>query len=476
MKYTETNKNLLKIGMPIFAGMLVSQIQQITDQAFLGNASAEYLSAVGNAGSIIWTTISFLFSLGTGTAILVSQKLGEGKKEKAEELLGSTFVFSSFFALAIFLVWFFLNTSIFTAMGLKDPILGYASLYAKICTFGVLLSGVSSAANAVYNGNGYTKPMLVTALLRGGINALLDWVLIFGHFGFPAMGIAGAAIATLTADIIGTAYSVTTAFSRKLTIRLSLKALRMANLRCYVDVIKIGVPAGLEEFTWNAGNILLIRFLNLVNPLAAGIFTIVNTVTIVPALIFVGLGNASMTLSGRSTGEGRPLEIRKTVRAAIILCWIAGAFFVAAFSLFPEFFTRIFTQDATVISQTGVMLIVCSLTLFPRAANIIYGGGIRGMGDTRWMLLSQVFGTAFVLILARVFIFDLKLAIVGLFIAVFFDELVRAAINGVYFHRKVTRKAEAIASNSAIAQGATIAQGASDGPAIPAMGSTEGAK
>src|SRR5574344_1493242 len=104
MKQENINRSLLKIGLPILAGMLVSQVQQITDQAFLGHASSEYLSAVGNAGFTIWTTISFLFALGTGTAILVSQKLGEGKRDKAEEILGSTFVYSSFFAVAVFLI------------------------------------------------------------------------------------------------------------------------------------------------------------------------------------------------------------------------------------------------------------------------------------------------------------------------------------------------------------------------------------
>ena len=122
MKKDGINRSILRIGLPIFAGMLVGQIQQITDQAFLGHASAQYLSAVGNAGFTIWTTISFLFSLGTGTAILVSQKLGEKKSEEAERILGSTFVFSSIFSLLIFLLWAFGNRAIFTLMGLSDPI------------------------------------------------------------------------------------------------------------------------------------------------------------------------------------------------------------------------------------------------------------------------------------------------------------------------------------------------------------------
>ncbi len=442
MKQESINKSLFRIGLPILAGMCVSQVQQITDQAFLGHASAEYLSAVGNAGFTIWTTISFLFALGTGTAILVSQKLGEGNRDKAEEILGSTFVFSSFFSVAVFLIWFFFNKQIFGLMGLKDPILGYAALYTRIYTFGVILSGISSAANAVYNGTGYTRPIMISSALRALINIVLDWLLIFGNLGFPKLGIAGAAIATLTADLIGSAYGISAAFSHKLPIRLSLGAIRKANIRNYLTVIKIGIPAGLEEFAWNLGNILLIRFLNAVSPLAAGIYTIVASITLVPALFFMAMGNAAMTLSGRFTGGRQPAEIRRTVKNALALSWVGAALFFALFTAFPDFFAGLFTRDPEVLSQTPKMLLVCSFALFARAANLIYGGGIRGMGDTRWMLYTQIFGTVFVLTLARIFIFNLSLAILGLFVAVFFDELARCVLNGIHFYRSVRVKVQ----------------------------------
>jgi len=447
MKKEGINQSLLKIGMPVFLGMLVGQIQQITDQAFLGNASSEYLPAVGNAGFTIWTTISFLFSLGTGAAILASQKIGEKKPEKAEDILGSTFVFSSVFSTGVFLLWFFGNQAIFRLMGVQEPILGHAALYAKICTFSVLLSGFSSAAQAVYNGTGYTKPLMISAILRAGINAALDWVLIFGHFGFPALGIAGAAIATLTADIIGGTYAISAAFSKKLPVRLSLSTIKKASLRNYLSVIKIGIPAGLEEFAWNAGNILLIRILNGISPMAAGIYTIVASITLVPSFFVMATGSAAMTLSGRKTGEGKPAEIRLTNRKAMTLSFACCALFLVLFLAFPEWFAGIFTRDAAIISEAGTMLIISAITLFPRGANIIYGGGVRGMGDTRWMFMSQVFGTVFVLAVAYIMTFTFGLRLAGIFVAVLIDELVRAVINGLWFHHKVTvsvREVEAL--------------------------------
>lgn len=449
MQSENINRSLIRIGLPILAGMCVSQVQQITDQAFLGHASAEYLSAVGNAGFTIWTTISFLFALGTGTAILVSQKIGEGAKEKAEEILGSTFVFSSFFSVAIFLVWFFGNVTIFRLMGLSEPILSHAALYTRIYTFGIVFSGITSTANAVYNGTGFTRPLMISSILRAAINIILDWILIFGNLGFPQLGIAGAAIASLTADIIGGSYTVYAAFSRRLPVRLCLTAIKKANIKTYWQVIKIGVPASLEEFAWNIGNILLIRFLNMVDPLAAGIYTIVASITLIPALFFMAIGNAAMTISGRKTGEGRPADIKKTGRHALGISWAIALVFFAFFVLIPDVFVRFFTQDQTILAQTGPLMLVCAFALFPRAANLIFGGGIRGMGDTKWMFMTQFCGTIFVLVLARIMIFNLAFGILGLFVAVFFDELLRGIINGFHFHGHVRAKVRALAQTNA---------------------------
>lgn len=253
------------------------------------------------------------------------------------------------------------------------------------------------------------------------------------------MGIAGAAIATLTADLIGGAYSVSCAFSKKLPVRLSLAAIKKASLRTYLSVISIGIPAGLEEFAWNAGNIMLIRILNGISPMAAGIYTIVMSLTLIPSFFFMATGSAAMTLAGRRTGEGKPAEIGPTNRRAMVLCMAVAAAFLAIFAAVPGPFLRIFTGDSGILAEGGLMLLICSFILFPKAMNIIYGGGIRGMGDTRWMLASQVFGTAFVIAVAYLMVFSLKLSLAGLFIAILVDEIVRAAINGYWFHRKVAK-------------------------------------
>lgn len=435
MKSPSPVPEILRIAVPIFAGFLVGQVQQITDQAFLGNASAAYLSAVGNASSTIWTTLSILFAFGTGSAILVSQKIGEKKTEEAEAYVGSTALWSTVVALAVFAVWSLANRRIFTAMGLAEPILGYAVVYVRVYSFGILLSGISSAAQSIYNGTGYTKPVMVSSMLRALINIVLDWVLIFGHLGFPAMGIAGAAVATLVADIAGTAWSVGSAFSRKLPVRLSRRVFRSASLPRYGDVARVGVPAGLEEFLWNIGNLLLIRFLNEVDPLAAGIFTIVSSVGLIPAFVFIALGSASMTLSGRHTGAGEPHKVRHTVNRALLMSWAAASLFFALFVLTPGPLTRLFTPDPEVIARTPAMLLVSALAFFPRAANIVYGGGIRGTGDTRWMLMTQVFGTLFVLLAARYLIFHTPFGILGVFVAIALDELLRAVVNALRFYR-----------------------------------------
>ncbi len=432
--------SLLRIAIPMLAAMMVGQIERITDQIFLGHANSAYLTAIGNAGFTFWTTISFLFALGTGTTILVSQKIGEGDTGAAERLLGTTFAYSSLFSGALFLLWFFGSETIFALMGLSGEMLGFASSYTRIYSFSILLTGLSTASNSVFQGSGNTRPMLYSSIIRTVTNVILDPILIFGLAGFPALGIEGAAIATLAADIAGAAYLVPRAFRNRGPVRLSLKAIRAATPGAYGRIIAMGIPAGLEEFLWNVGNIMLIRFLNEIDTLAAGIYTIVMTVTLLPSLFYMALGSAGMTVSGINTGAGDPGAIRKATGKSMGICLAVTAAFGAAFMAFPREITALFTKDGAVVAASASMLWICTLTLLPRFVNIVYGGAIRGMGDTRWMLWTQVVGTALILVVARVFIFGAGLAVFGLFLAVFVDEALRSVANGARFHGKIRER------------------------------------
>lgn len=429
-------KPLWIIAFPLLLNMLISQIQMIIDRAFLGQIQVEYMSALGNVSAPLWTTISVLFALTTGATILMSQALGGGKKEEAAELAHATLKYSSAAALGIFLFWFFFSRQVFSLMGVTGDVLDYCLAYIRFMIPIILITGVNAAASSILQANGYTRPILIAGVLRSVLNVVLDWLLIFGNLGFPEMGITGAAIATSIAELIGTLlliYLVVT--SRKLTFRLSFKKTLAARFSAYKRIAGKGLPSATEELLWNLGNLGIIRILNFVGPLATGIYTIVFSVDIIPALVFIAIGQGVMTLSGQKTGAGDRKGAQQVGILGLINAWIIAVVCLAVFLAVPEMILRIFTSDTGIISSSVIFLVVATINFFPRSANIVLGSGIRGFGDTKWMMKTQVFGTVFVIVLSLVFVLVLKMGILGVFLATLSDETARALINYVRFRK-----------------------------------------
>ena len=282
----------------------------------------------------------------------------------------------------------------------------------------------------------YTKPLVVTGIIRSLLNVVLDWLLIFGNCGFPAMGVAGAALATTIAEFAGgTVLILIVVKSKRLEHRPSIAQICSAKLRPFIDAIKMGFPSAAEDFAWNIGNLLLIRILNFISPVAAGVYTIVFGIEVIPVAIFGSLGNATLTLTGRETGKKDFVQLHKIVHTVMAWAIIVSFANLALYVLFPKPIMGLFTKDASIISMALVYITIIGIDLFPKSLNIIVGSGIRGFGDTKWMLYTQLFGTVFVVAVASLLVFVLKLGIAGVFAAVVCDEAVRCVINSLRFKR-----------------------------------------
>ena len=214
-------------------------------------------------------------------------------------------------------------------LGVSDNVmplcLGYVRWYAPL----FLITGLGGSLGVILQTSNYTKPLVVYGCVRSGLNIFLDWVLIFGNFGMPALGIEGAAIATVIAEYVGAIYI---------------------------------------------------------------------------AVIFF-------------------------TRCAYAVCAIVTVVMIVGAVLFPEQILSLFTSDKTVIASCGVYLLLIGINLFSKSGNIIIGNAIRGSGNTKWMLFTQIFGTIWIVSVASVLVFICKLGILGVFLAVLLDEGVRVLIN-----------------------------------------------
>jgi multidrug resistance protein, MATE family len=430
----QTNKKylpgLLNIAVPIMLSNLISQLQMLIDRIFLGHVNSMYMSALGNVTSPMWTTMSFCFSIVTGASILISQSVGAGDNEHIEEYSGAMVKYNNIIPILLFFFWTFCAEFVFRLMGVSDGLmpmcLDYSRYYAPV----FLITGLGGAFSVILQTSNYTKPLVIYGILRSGVNIFLDWVMIFGRFGLPAMGIKGAAIATTIAEYSGLIFAVIfVVSSKKLNTKPSMKWVLKAHIKPYLLSAKLGVNTALEDFAWNLGNLLLIRILNAINEMAAGIYSIIFSVEVLAVVIIGAIGNGTMTLTGEAKGNNDLGKYKGVCVCAYGLCIVVGIITLGVCLAFPQQIISLFTNDKSIIASCGIYLIFISINLFAKSANIVVGNAIRGSGNTIWMLITQLFGTVWVVSVALLFVFVLKLGIAGVFLAVIVDEIVRSFIN-----------------------------------------------
>lgn len=423
-------KRLLIIAVPIMLSNIIAQLQMIIDRIFLGHADSLYMSALGNVTSPVWTTMSFCVSLATGASILISQSVGAGNRDNIEEYAGALLKYNNIIPVLLFFFWLFCSEPAFHLMGVSDNLMPLCLSYTRYYAPVFLLIGFGGSLSVILQTSNYTKPLVAYGLIRAGINIFLDWVLIFGKFGMPAMGIKGAAIGTMIAEYLGGIYITYVALrSKKLTTRPSLKAVKKARFKTYFHSARLGVNTALEDFAWNFGNLLLIRILNSINEMAAGIYSMVFSVELLAVVLVASIGNSTMTLASEAKGKKDLSQYKGVCICAYILCAVVALLMILCGIFIPDKLIGMFTSDKSIIASSGIYIMVIAINLFSKSANIVIGNGIRGSGNTKWMLYTQLFGTVWVVCVAAFFVFVCKLGILGVFLAILVDEFVRAIIN-----------------------------------------------
>jgi putative MATE family efflux protein len=434
---SEYKNKLVKIFVPIMLSNLISQVQMFIDRIFLGRMDILYMSAVGNAMAPVWTTMSFVFALSMGASILISHSVGENEEDRARQYAASLIKFHNGIPVALFFFWMFCSPLVYRLMGVSPNVMGLCVTYTRLYAPVFLIIGLGASYSVVFQTSNYTKPLVTYGLLRSLLNILLDYLLIFGNFGFPRMEIAGAALGTTIAEYVGALYLVYVVISKrdKFFTSPDLKTILRAKVAPYIKSIRLGVNSALEDLLWNVGNLFIIRILNTIDERAAGIYSMVFTVEMLFVIIIGSIGSGTLTLTGEATGAKDVKLYRAIVGTAVRWSFLVSAVALVFVFLFPRLTLSLFTTDAEVIEMSVLYIILVAVNLFGKSGNIIVGSGIRGYGDTKWMLFTQIMGTVSVVTGAAVCVFVFKLGMLGVFIAVLVDEAVRAVINSVRFLR-----------------------------------------
>lgn len=427
---------IFRIAFPIIVQNIVMHMQILIDRAFLGNLHSRYLAAIGNVMVPFEALMFCFFAAANGLTILTAQNIGAKKMQEAKRLGESSFAFTSLFSTCLFLLWFLGANGILSALGASGTILKNAETYVRFLSISLVFMGIDVSSASILQGVGRTKPIMFFGIMKSLINIVLDWVMIFGHFGFPSMGLEGAALATTIANAIGTiGLFLTVIFTNKLPFTINIKSILKPAWKTYRPSIKLGLPSGIETLLWYSGQLVLTRFMNSIDAMAIGIYSLLTGIQVVGVLIYLGFATASTTLVGQAWGAKNYKEAKRIGLYCLRLSMTVTICCSALFLIFPRLLIQIFTSDSDIISRAVPLLRMIAIFINLDVVNILMGHSIRATGDTRWMLYSQIFGTVFVISCSSLLIYHFSLGLVGMYLTMIMDEFIRGGINFLRFIR-----------------------------------------
>ena len=389
---------MLKLASPVVVTTISFTIMQFVDRFMVSRLGTDALAAILPAGYV-----SFLpggFAIGTMTSLntFVSQSFGRGATRDCSNYFWQTVLMGFVYFLTVVAVMWPAAPWIFRMMGQPDTVAEMEVIYLRIMLYAHVLAVINWSCNQFFMG--IHKPIITMCASLCGqvVNVIANYLLIFGKFGFPQLGIAGAGWGTFIGIGVAAAVNIAIFLSRRINaVFQTRRSLNIDFGRMY-DLLKVGLPAGLglsvNVAFWG---MILFGMVGKFGKEAIAATSAVLSYTSFSVMPVVGISTALTAAVGKTIGTGRKDRAAKQtsicLRAGLVYMGLVGVCFL----VFRNNLMAFWSSDSKVIEAGAKILICAALYQLFHAARIIYGGSLRGAGDTVWLMVISAVGAVAIL-------------------------------------------------------------------------------
>ncbi len=385
-----TNNRIWKITFPIILTLVAQNIINVTDTAFLGRVGEVELGASALAGIFYIAIFMLGYGFSTGTQIMIGRRNGEKSYTQVGRIFDqSNYFFVALAALVFSLIYFF-GTPFLQLVVSSENILGASEIYLKIRVFGVLFAFGNLAFRALLVGITQTKALGYAAFVMAITNVILDYIFIFGHFGFPAMGIGGAALASVFAELSALIFFIVYTLAK-----LDIKQYPIFKFP-KVDFVVIGKTLELSIYVMAQYFISILTwftffaFIEQMGERPLAISNIIRSIYMVLMIPVMALSTAANTLVSNAIGAGFKDDVVKIINKLVVWGVVVALPILVSMLLIPEAMVSIYTNSEALIQQTipSVYTISGAVVLF--AIAFIAFSGVSGTANTKTALFIEI--------------------------------------------------------------------------------------
>ena len=380
-------KSIWRITFPILVALVMEELLGMTDTAFLGRVGEVELGASAIAG--VYFTILYMLGFGfsIGVQIIIGRRNGEASENgTGYEAIGRVFWqgvwFLTVLAMITMVLSYLLSPPLLRGLMKSQNIYEASVVYVNWRIPGLFFAFMTALFRAFYVGVCETKSLTWNSVVLVASNVFLDWVLIFGHLGAPAMGIKGAALASTIAEGISLLFFVVWAFftaDKKYGLQKIVGPVWEELKHIFSTASWVMLEYVLNVSVW----LLFFLFIEHLGEEQLAIANIVRSISEVPFVFSAAFASTAATLVSNIIGEGHPEGVVPIIRRVLMLCTVTMLPLLAVFAIFPHWIIGLFTDIPSLIQgAVPTLWVMCAAMLLTLPWNV-YLQSVAGTGDTR---------------------------------------------------------------------------------------------
>ncbi|MCK4765511.1 MAG: MATE family efflux transporter [Candidatus Aminicenantes bacterium] len=393
-------KTIIKLGYPVALASFVQTFYNLADTFWLGKLGRVALSAPIISFYIIFFVVSLAIGFSMAGTSLVAQYTGAKQKEKADKTTGNLLLYMFIFSLFCAAFGLIFSGKLLSLLKTPTEAFSATNSYFRIMMMGMPFAFPIFVYQSVMNGFGDTKSPLKIELISALINVVLDPILIFGWFGFPAMGVQGAALTSVISRGVASIIGVYLLFSGKKGIKLKAKHLK-PDRELFPLLVKIGIPASIGMSGASLGFMVLMGFVNLFGTPVVSAYGIASRVIHFFTMPSMGITAAVTAIVGQNLGANNLERAKETVKKGIHLMIAILVPAVVAMVFFGKAMTVFFIPGDPLVHRLGqTMFYIISPSVLFFGLTAVLNGAFQGSGYTVPVMVTH---------LARIWIFRIPL-------------------------------------------------------------------
>jgi len=381
-------KKIFLLSLPIIGGMVSQNLLNLVDTAMVGQLGATALAAVGVGSFAVFMSQSMVLGLSSGVQAVAARRVGEGRIELAGISLSSGMVIAVLLGSLLTALIYPYVPVLFSYLNSDAGIAELAVPYWRIRLLAMVFMGLNYAFRGYFNGISQPKYYMMSLIAIHVINVILNYLFIYGHFGFPAMGTDGAALASAIATVFGTVIYISVGLFKLNHLNIFKFRLKVSDL---TTVFKLTIPAGAQQLMIAVGVTSLFWMVGRLGVAELAALNILINILMLCILPGFGFGMAAATLVGTCLGEKDMLSAKQWAYDVAKVGGVTTLIIGALISFFAAPILTVFTTDTETIDMALRALQMTGALIFIDVMSVIMMNSLLGSGDVTIVLKTSLF-------------------------------------------------------------------------------------